>query len=166
MRLLTIPPCAALFSGAAFLFVLSQGAYFGLSHKICTGTGAKIDGSLIASILETMAVGVLFAAWRSITEDSWDVSSRILFVWEQRRASHELHWTARFGGARLAPPHCVPRWATPPLNRPSLLPRRAHHLCSFYSFASRPPNRDRISYRAPNLDRATTFRASYTWTSN
>lgn len=55
--------------------MLSQGAYFALSYKICDGTGAKIDGSLIASILETMAVGVLFAAWRSITEDSWDVST-------------------------------------------------------------------------------------------
>ncbi|KAI5479279.1 chitin synthase export chaperone [Pseudohyphozyma bogoriensis] len=61
-----------LFSITAFLFILSQAAYFGISHKICTGTSHKVDGSFIATLLETAAVGALFAAWRSITEDSWD----------------------------------------------------------------------------------------------
>ncbi|TRM62276.1 chitin synthase III catalytic subunit [Schizophyllum amplum] len=57
---------------SAVLFVLSQLAYFLLSHVVCKGTNAKIDGSFIATLLETAAVGVLYLAWRSITEESWD----------------------------------------------------------------------------------------------
>lgn len=62
----------ALFSGAFFLFCLSQGAYFGLSHLICKGTNGRIDGSFLATILETATIIVLYIAWGSITEDSWD----------------------------------------------------------------------------------------------
>jgi hypothetical protein len=53
---------------AAVLFVLSQLAWFLLSGVICRGTNAKIDGSFIATLLETAAVGVIYLAWRSITE--------------------------------------------------------------------------------------------------
>ncbi|RDX41051.1 hypothetical protein OH76DRAFT_1561812 [Lentinus brumalis] len=62
---------------AAVLFVLSQLDYFLLSKVICkidttqaaaTGGVSKVDGSFIATILETAAVGVLYLAWRSITE--------------------------------------------------------------------------------------------------
>ncbi|KAG8721027.1 hypothetical protein FRC09_008586 [Ceratobasidium sp. 395] len=60
------------YAGAALLFVLSQLAYFLLSKIICRRTSAKLDGSFIATILETAAVGVLYLAWRSITEESWD----------------------------------------------------------------------------------------------
>ena len=38
------------------------------SQVICKGTKAKIDGSFIATILETASVAVLYLAWRSITE--------------------------------------------------------------------------------------------------
>ncbi|KAF5341563.1 hypothetical protein D9757_012902 [Collybiopsis confluens] len=57
---------------AAALFVLSQLAWFLLGKVICEGSTSKVDGSFIATILETAAVGVLYLAWRSITEDSWD----------------------------------------------------------------------------------------------
>ncbi|KIM35594.1 hypothetical protein M413DRAFT_449642 [Hebeloma cylindrosporum] len=57
---------------AATLFVLSQLAWFLLSGVICKGSGAKVDGSFVATILETAAVGVLYLAWKSITEESWD----------------------------------------------------------------------------------------------
>ncbi|KIY53512.1 hypothetical protein FISHEDRAFT_68859 [Fistulina hepatica ATCC 64428] len=70
---------------AAVLFVLSQLDYFLLSKVICKGTSydsssistsdgtpGKIDGSFIATILETACVGVIFLAWKSITEESWD----------------------------------------------------------------------------------------------
>ncbi|RPD53451.1 hypothetical protein L227DRAFT_398150 [Lentinus tigrinus ALCF2SS1-6] len=61
---------------AAVLFVLSQLDYFLLSKVICraaaTGAVSKVDGSFIATILETAAVGVLYLAWRSITEESWE----------------------------------------------------------------------------------------------
>ncbi|KAI4524789.1 hypothetical protein K523DRAFT_320247 [Schizophyllum commune Tattone D] len=57
---------------SAVLFVLSQLAYFLLSHVVCKGSNAKVDGSFIATLLETASVGVLYLAWRSITEESWD----------------------------------------------------------------------------------------------
>jgi len=57
---------------AATLFVLSQLDYFLLNKVICKGTDAKIDGSFVATILETTSVFVLYLAWRSITEESWD----------------------------------------------------------------------------------------------
>lgn len=57
---------------AAVLFVLSQLDFFLLSKVICKGTDSKIDGSFIATLLETLAVVVLVAGWRSITEDSWE----------------------------------------------------------------------------------------------
>lgn len=57
---------------AAVLFVLSQLALFLLNKVICTAADAKIDGSFIASLLETAAVGVIYLAWMSITEESWE----------------------------------------------------------------------------------------------
>ena len=35
---------------------------------ICKSTNAKIDGSFVATALETASVTVLYFAWRSITE--------------------------------------------------------------------------------------------------
>jgi len=57
---------------AMVLFILSQLDFFLLSKVICKGTSDKVDGSFVATILETAAVGVLYMAWRSITEESWD----------------------------------------------------------------------------------------------
>ncbi|KAK4047280.1 hypothetical protein OIO90_006241 [Microbotryomycetes sp. JL221] len=61
-----------LFTAAAFIFILSQGAYFALSYKICTGTSRKVDGSFLATLLETVTMVLIYFGWRSITEDSWD----------------------------------------------------------------------------------------------
>ncbi|GAA5971246.1 hypothetical protein JCM11641_008280 [Rhodosporidiobolus odoratus] len=58
--------------GAAISFILSQAAYYALSHRICTGTNARIDGSWIGTLLETVAVGLIYAAWRMVTEDEWE----------------------------------------------------------------------------------------------
>ncbi|KAI6121995.1 chitin synthase III catalytic subunit [Pisolithus sp. B1] len=57
---------------SAVLFILSQLAYFLLSKVICQGSSAKVDGSFIATLLETATVVVLYVAWRSITEEDWD----------------------------------------------------------------------------------------------
>jgi len=58
---------------SAILFVLSQLDYFLLNKVICNGVSShRIDGSFVATILETAAVGVLYLAWRSITEEDWD----------------------------------------------------------------------------------------------
>ncbi|KAL0569823.1 hypothetical protein V5O48_012141 [Marasmius crinis-equi] len=62
---------------AAGLFVLGQLAWFLLGKVICRGTGAKIDGSFIATILETAAMIVLYFAWRSITEGESSLESRL-----------------------------------------------------------------------------------------
>ncbi|THU84687.1 hypothetical protein K435DRAFT_687056 [Dendrothele bispora CBS 962.96] len=57
---------------AAFLFVLSQLAWFMLGKVICEGTSKRVDGSFIATILETASVVVLFFSWRTITVEDWD----------------------------------------------------------------------------------------------
>jgi len=57
---------------SATLFVLSQLAYFLLSKVICKGSKRKVDGSFIATVLETASACVLYLAWKSITEESWE----------------------------------------------------------------------------------------------
>ncbi|KAI0360287.1 hypothetical protein OH77DRAFT_1393422 [Trametes cingulata] len=57
---------------AAVLFVLSQLDFFLLSKVICRGAAHKVDGSFVATVLETASVTVLYFAWRSITEESWE----------------------------------------------------------------------------------------------
>ncbi|KIJ63008.1 hypothetical protein HYDPIDRAFT_176115 [Hydnomerulius pinastri MD-312] len=57
---------------SAILFILSQLDYFLLNKVICRGSSMKVDGSFIATILETAAVVVLYYAWRGITEEDWD----------------------------------------------------------------------------------------------
>jgi hypothetical protein len=59
---------------ATALFILSQLAWFLLSRVICKGSNARVDGSFVATLLETAAVGVLYLAWRAITEESWEDS--------------------------------------------------------------------------------------------
>ncbi|KAF8555620.1 hypothetical protein OG21DRAFT_1483758 [Imleria badia] len=58
---------------SAILFILSQLDYFLLSKVICRGASMKVDGSFIATILETAAVVFIFLGWRGITEEDWDV---------------------------------------------------------------------------------------------
>lgn len=69
---------------SAICFVLSQLAWFLLGKVVCEvssrprlilsplmiiqRTNSKIDGSFIATVLETAAVAALFWGWRSITE--------------------------------------------------------------------------------------------------
>ncbi|ESK87020.1 chitin synthase export chaperone [Moniliophthora roreri MCA 2997] len=57
---------------SAVLFVLSQLAWFLLGRVVCRGSNRKVDGSFIATVLETAAVSMLYLAWRSITEENWD----------------------------------------------------------------------------------------------
>lgn len=60
---------------AGVVFVLSQLAWFLLGKVICEGSGSKVDGSFIATILETTTVALLFLGWKSITEGTWDDDS-------------------------------------------------------------------------------------------
>ena len=59
---------------AALLFIISQLAFFLLSRPICNGSNAKVDGSFIATLLETASVFVIYLAWRSITEGNVPLS--------------------------------------------------------------------------------------------
>jgi len=61
-----------LFIGAFLLFAVAQVIYFEVNKYICTASHAKVDGSLIATVLETASVFLLFLGWKSITEDSWE----------------------------------------------------------------------------------------------
>jgi hypothetical protein len=56
----------------ALLFVLSQLDFFLLSKIICKAADGKVDGSFIATLLETVAIIVIYFGWKSITEESWD----------------------------------------------------------------------------------------------
>ncbi|KAG5641748.1 hypothetical protein DXG03_004293 [Asterophora parasitica] len=57
---------------SALLFILSQCAWLLLGRVLCEASNHRIDGAFLATVLESAAVGVLFLAWRSITEESWD----------------------------------------------------------------------------------------------
>ncbi|KLO12384.1 hypothetical protein SCHPADRAFT_875550 [Schizopora paradoxa] len=59
------------FGFAAVLFILSQLDYFLLSKVICKSND-KVDGSFIATILETASVVVIYFGWISITEEDWE----------------------------------------------------------------------------------------------
>jgi Chitin synthase export chaperone len=61
---------------AGILFVLAQLTFFLLSRPICNGTNAKIDGSFLATAMETASVIVLYLAWQGITEGS-SISRRV-----------------------------------------------------------------------------------------
>ncbi|GAA5915045.1 uncharacterized protein JCM6883_004223 [Sporobolomyces salmoneus] len=58
--------------GSAIAFILAQAAYYALSYKICTGTDARIDASWIATLLETVSIAGIYAAWVMVTEDDWE----------------------------------------------------------------------------------------------
>lgn len=64
---------------SAFLFVLSQLAYFLLNKVICEGVQQKLDGSFVATILETAAVAVIYFGWRGITEGQSHLTNLTLF---------------------------------------------------------------------------------------
>lgn len=49
------------FSAVAFAF--SQVVYFSLSKIICKNSKAKVDGSFLATLLETLSVNILYLAW-------------------------------------------------------------------------------------------------------
>jgi hypothetical protein len=57
---------------AATLFIMSQLAWFLLGRVICNASNQKVDGSFIATLLESASVVALYLGWTSITEESWD----------------------------------------------------------------------------------------------
>ncbi|KAH7092854.1 chitin synthase III catalytic subunit [Auriculariales sp. MPI-PUGE-AT-0066] len=59
------------FIASFVVFALSQLDVFLLSKTICKGTDGVVDGSFVATLLETASVGLLYAGWLSITEEDW-----------------------------------------------------------------------------------------------
>ena len=76
---------------AGILFVLAQLAYFLLSRPICSGTNAKIDGSFLATALETATVIVIYLAWQGITEGS-SISRQICGLMCSSRTDLAEYW--------------------------------------------------------------------------
>ena len=87
-------PLAVTLLGAAFAFALGQAAQLALSHRICTGTNAKIDGSWIGTLLETVTIGLIYAAWQMVTEDEWDVRLLFLSLFTRLKGRGERRLTA------------------------------------------------------------------------
>ncbi|KAG8812755.1 hypothetical protein FRC17_001839 [Serendipita sp. 399] len=58
--------------GSLFLFVGAQSLFFFLGTPICQGTNKFIDSSFLATLFNTASMGVLFIAWKSITESDWE----------------------------------------------------------------------------------------------
>jgi hypothetical protein len=65
---------------AGLLFIVSQLVFFLLSRPICSGSNAKVDGSFIATVLETASVFVIYLAWRSITEGNAPFISHVVYL--------------------------------------------------------------------------------------
>jgi hypothetical protein len=64
-------PCL-LYIASFLLFVGSQVIYMVASKMLCQASNGVLDGSFIATVLETGSLGLLFFAWMKITESSWD----------------------------------------------------------------------------------------------
>ncbi|KAJ3731516.1 chitin synthase III catalytic subunit [Lentinula guzmanii] len=64
------PTLYYILAGVAFVF--SQLAWFLLGKVICVSSGSKLDGSFLATMLETITVVLIFFGWKSITEGAWD----------------------------------------------------------------------------------------------
>jgi len=64
-------PCL-LYVGSFLLFAGSQVIYMVPSKTICEASNRVLDGSFIATVLETGSLGLVFLAWMKITESSWD----------------------------------------------------------------------------------------------
>ncbi|ORY35850.1 chitin synthase III catalytic subunit-domain-containing protein [Naematelia encephala] len=62
---------ALLYSLSFALFAGAQIVFFLASQPLCKASNGKINSSFISTILDTAAVGVLYLAWKSITEDDW-----------------------------------------------------------------------------------------------
>ncbi|KAG8759106.1 hypothetical protein FRC14_006657 [Serendipita sp. 396] len=58
--------------GALFLLVGGQFIFVFLGTPICQGSNKFIDSSFLATLLNTASMGVLFLAWKSITESDWE----------------------------------------------------------------------------------------------
>lgn len=58
--------------GSLVLFAGSQLVFLLLGVPICQGTNRFMDSSFVSTLLQTASMGVLFMAWRAITESDWE----------------------------------------------------------------------------------------------
>jgi len=61
--------------GAALLFAIGQIFNYIASIHICTGTNAKIDGSMFETLFTLLSVVTVWGFWSSITEDDWPMQA-------------------------------------------------------------------------------------------
>nr|XP_018259939.1 uncharacterized protein I303_08011 [Kwoniella dejecticola CBS 10117]OBR82097.1 hypothetical protein I303_08011 [Kwoniella dejecticola CBS 10117] len=62
---------ALMYLGAFVLFALGQVIFFLVSQPLCDASNGKVNSAFLATLLNSGAVGLLYLAWQSITEDDW-----------------------------------------------------------------------------------------------
>lgn len=62
------------------MFGVSQILLFSSSFKIATATHGRINGSMFATMVDLMAVGLLYKFWNSITDGRRDFFDLFVFV--------------------------------------------------------------------------------------
>nr|XP_019000641.1 uncharacterized protein I203_06686 [Kwoniella mangroviensis CBS 8507]OCF64102.1 hypothetical protein I203_06686 [Kwoniella mangroviensis CBS 8507] len=62
---------ALLYLGACILFAVGQVIFFLVSQPLCDASNGKVNSSFLSTLLEAGSVGLIYLAWKSITEDDW-----------------------------------------------------------------------------------------------
>ncbi|WVW81018.1 hypothetical protein I302_103009 [Kwoniella bestiolae CBS 10118] len=62
---------AMLYLGAFVLFAIAQVIFFLVSQPLCDSSNGKVNSAFLSTLLEAGAVGLIYLAWKSITEDDW-----------------------------------------------------------------------------------------------
>ncbi|WRT70536.1 uncharacterized protein IL334_007534 [Kwoniella shivajii] len=62
---------ALLYLAAFVLFAIAQVIFFLVSQPLCNASNGKVNSAFLTTLLEAGAVGMLYLAWISITEDDW-----------------------------------------------------------------------------------------------
>jgi len=72
LRILQEWKACLLYVASFLVFVGSQVIYMVPSKSLCEASNRVLDGSFIATVLETGSLVLVFVAWMKITEASWD----------------------------------------------------------------------------------------------
>lgn len=62
------------YCGSLAAFIAAQVVFFLANKPLCEASSSMVDGSFIATILQTASLGLMFAGWMTITEGSWDTT--------------------------------------------------------------------------------------------
>lgn len=71
LKLKEAKPAIILIAGSV-LFAGGQVVQFLASQPLCRASHSKVNGSFLMSFAMDLAVGLVFFAWLTITEEDWD----------------------------------------------------------------------------------------------